>query len=120
MDMSTQEVLKELGTLKEQMGSMQDRINNLEQELEAGAKLYRGAGCRKCRNTGYHGRLGLYEQLVIDDVCRDLISRNPTVTEMRKTVKERGMVSIREDGYEKVLTGQTTIEEVVRVTEEIV
>jgi type IV pilus assembly protein PilB len=83
-------------------------------------KLTHGEGCEKCRNTGYHGRTGLYEMLILDDVTRDLVTRNPSVTELRKTVKERGMVSLREDGFDKVARGITTIEEVVRVTEEVV
>ena len=80
-------------------------------------KIYKGKGCDKCRNTGYKGRVGIYELLVLDDVARDLVVRNPNVTELRRICKERGMVSLREDGLLKVASGHTTIEEVLSATE---
>jgi type IV pilus assembly protein PilB len=79
--------------------------------------LPQGAGCAKCRETGYVGRLGLYELLVLDDFLRDAVARNPNVTEFRRTCSERGMVTLREDGFQKVASGRTTVEEVLRVTE---
>jgi len=80
-------------------------------------QLWEGAGCEKCRNTGYAGRVGLYELLVLDDTLRDHIANNPSVTEFRRTCIERGMVTLREDGFKKVAKGLTTVEEVLRVTE---
>jgi type IV pilus assembly protein PilB len=80
-------------------------------------KIRHGTGCHKCRETGYAGRRGLYELLVLDDHTRDAIARNPNVTEFRRVCTERGMVSLREDGFTKVATGDTTVEEVLRVTE---
>ncbi len=79
--------------------------------------MSRGVGCEVCRNTGYQGRVGLYELLAIDDTYRDIITKNPTVTELRRICKERGMVSLRDDGFRKVQAQLTTIEEVMRVTE---
>jgi type IV pilus assembly protein PilB len=76
-----------------------------------------GAGCDCCRKTGYSGRVGLYELLVLDDHLRDLIASNPNVTEFRRICCERGMVTLREDGFRKVSEGRTTVEEVLRVTE---
>ncbi len=76
-----------------------------------------GKGCEKCRNSGYSGRLGLYEILVLDDHLRDKISSNPSVTEFRRICIEHGMVTLREDGFKKVAQGQTTVDEVLRVTE---
>ncbi len=76
-----------------------------------------GQGCSKCRETGYSGRLGLYELLVMDDFLRDAIARNPNVTEFRRTCCERGMVTLREDGFRKVQDDRTTVEEILRVTE---
>jgi len=80
-------------------------------------KIFKGRGCDKCRNTGYKGRVGIYELLVLDDVARDLVVRNPNVTELRRICKERGMISLREDGLHKVAAGLTTIEEVLSATE---
>ena len=79
--------------------------------------LPQGVGCESCRQTGYSGRLGLYELLVLDDHLRDLIASNPNVTEFRRICCERGMVTLREDGFLKVADGRTTVEEVLRVTE---
>jgi len=76
-----------------------------------------GTGCGRCRETGYSGRCGMYELLLLDDFLRDKISGNPNVTEFRRICKERGMVSLREDGFNKVANGITTIEEVLRITE---
>jgi type IV pilus assembly protein PilB len=80
-------------------------------------KLYRGAGCDNCRNTGYKGRVGLYELLILDDDIRDMVTRNPAVTELRRYAREHGMVTLREDGLVKASHGLTTVEEVMRVTE---
>jgi type IV pilus assembly protein PilB len=80
-------------------------------------QIYKGKGCDKCRNTGYKGRVGIYELLVLDDVARDLVVRNPNVTELRRICQERGMISLRQDGLTKVAQGQTTIEEVLSATE---
>jgi len=74
-------------------------------------------GCDKCRQTGYAGRVGIYEMLAIDDQVRDIISRNPNVSEFRRLCIERGMVTLRQDGMRKVVSGLTTIPEVLRVTD---
>ena len=80
-------------------------------------QLPRGAGCDKCRGTGYSGRLGLYELLVINDALRDAIARNPSVTEFRRLCVEQGMNTLRRDGFHKVQQGLTTVDEILRVTE---
>ena len=76
-----------------------------------------GGGCAACRETGYSGRSGLYELLVLDDFLRDRIASNPNVTEFRRLCVERGMSTLRDDGFAKVQAGSTTVEEVLRVTE---
>ena len=78
---------------------------------------WRGKGCDKCRRTGYTGRQGVYELLVMDDNLRDLVTQNPDVTAFRRMCRERGVVTLRQDGFKKVLAGLTTVEEVLRVTE---
>ncbi len=80
-------------------------------------KVYRGKGCDRCRKTGYAGRLGIYEMLVMDDHLRDMVTRNPDVNLLRKLCRERGLVSLREDGFQKVIKGLTTVDEILRVTE---
>jgi type IV pilus assembly protein PilB len=91
----------------------------LETQGLSEATLYRGAGCTRCRETGYSGRVAIYEILIMDDTIRDFVTTNPSVTELRRLLRERGMASLREDGFEKMKAGLTTVEEVLRVTESI-
>jgi len=81
------------------------------------SQLFIGQGCDHCRKTGYTGRLGIYELLVMDDGLRDMVTRNPNVTELRRLCRERGLVTLRSDGFKKVTQGLTTIDEILRVTE---
>ncbi len=85
-------------------------------EIET-AKFYRGAGCELCRQQGYQGRLGIYELLILNEQLRPLVlNRSPASTIAAKAV-ELGMRTLRVDGWNKVRAGQTTIEEVLRVTQ---
>jgi general secretion pathway protein E len=81
-------------------------------------RLYRSVGCDDCLGTGYFGRTGLYEMVMITDVVRTNILRNSDSNTIKRVAKADGMVNLREDGARKVLTGTTTIEEVLRVTHE--
>ncbi len=81
------------------------------------SRLYKGHGCDHCRKTGYSGRLGIYEMLVMDDGLRDQVTRNPDVTQFRRLCREKGLVTLRQDGFDKVARGLTTVDEVLRVTE---
>ena len=94
-----------------------DEAQFLEMYGFTAENMFKGVGCDHCRHTGYQGRLGIYELLALDDTYRDIITKSPTVTELRRLCKERGMVTLREDGFRKVRAGQTTIDEVMRVTE---
>ena len=89
----------------------------LETYGAGGVKLYRGAGCEKCRQTGYKGRTGIYELLEMDDEIRNLVSSNPALSEMRSEIGKRGMVTLRDDGLVKVGAGLTTVEEIMGATE---
>jgi len=80
-------------------------------------EIFAGEGCEKCHSTGYAGRVGLYEMLVLDDTTRDAIARRPNVSEFRRLCIERGMTTLRADGFGKVAEGVTTIDEVLRVTQ---
>lgn len=89
----------------------------LEAHHVAPEQAMEGAGCETCRNTGYQGRLGIYELFEMDDDLRDLVTGNPTLTELRRHCRERGMRNLRGDGFLKVAAGITTIDEVLRATE---
>jgi len=83
-------------------------------ELKKGEKLYRGAGCRKCRGTGYRGRTGLFELMVMDDLIREKIMARAPSSEIRRVAIDHGLRIIRKDGWLKVRAGITTPEEVIR------
>jgi type IV pilus assembly protein PilB len=86
---------------------------------EAGVEpgeIYHGAGCDNCRGSGYLGRLGIYEFLIIDEPFRDMINKDSSVNNMRRTFHESGRRSLFDDGILKVKQGLTTMEEVLRVT----
>ena len=78
--------------------------------------LYKGSGCDKCNNTGYKGRLGVYEMLKITQPIKDLIDSEAKEIEILKKAKNMGMRTIKEDVVMKVLSGQTTTDEMLRVT----
>jgi type IV pilus assembly protein PilB len=77
--------------------------------------LYRGEGCPYCKDTGYKGRIAIFELMVITENIRDLISRNVTTGKLREAAIKEGMCQLREDGIKKVCEGLTTIDEVLRV-----
>jgi type IV pilus assembly protein PilB len=79
-------------------------------------KTYKGKGCSTCNNTGYKGRIGLYEVLEITDEIRELILIGASALELRKKAIDDGMITLRESGLYKIREGVTTIEEVVRET----
>jgi len=79
-------------------------------------KVYHGKGCKECSHTGFRGRTGIYELLVIDDSIRQLILTKATAQKIRDVAREKGMTTLREDGWKKVVAGITTVEEVLRVT----
>ncbi len=79
--------------------------------------LVLGAGCDCCRGSGYAGRLGIYELMVIDDQFRDMINMDSSVSNMRRAFQASGLPALFDDGMKKVERGLTTIEEVLRVTE---
>jgi type IV pilus assembly protein PilB len=81
-------------------------------------KFYRGTGCKACKNTGYKGRLGIFEMLLLNDKIRDLILAKTSSTQIKRIAQEAGMKTLREDGIVKMLAGVTTIDEVIRVTQE--
>lgn len=81
-------------------------------------KFYKGKGCDDCNQKGYSGRVGVYEVLPITDKLRSLITQKPTSEELLKVAISEGMITMLQDGIDKVSSGSTTIEEVFRVASE--
>ena len=80
--------------------------------------FYRGSGCPKCLNSGYKGRLGIFELLIPDDKTRNLILSRPSAEVIKRQAKENGMMTLKESGIAKVKDGITTAEEVLQATQE--
>ncbi|GHG24338.1 ATP-binding protein [Deinococcus indicus] len=92
------------------------RLGITERDLR-GAQLMRGAGCNRCGGTGYKGRMGIHELMVIDEPLRVAIGSGKNATEITEVaINQSGMKTLRQDGIEKALAGITTLEEVLAVT----
>jgi type IV pilus assembly protein PilB len=92
---------------------------SLERWTEGGSPIetvFKGKGCAKCRNTGYAGRIGIFELFTPDDEVLDAISRGASLQEIRRLAKAAGYVTLQQDGVEKVKAGITTVEELFTAT----
>lgn len=84
---------------------------------QAGITFYKGKGCKHCLNTGYYSRTGIFELLIVDDEIKELILSQTAANLIKERARTLGMKTLREDGWEKITQGKTTIEEILRVTE---
>lgn len=82
----------------------------------AGGTLFRTVGCRQCRQVGFSGRIGLFELLITTDEVRRLAHDRGSTWELKKAALDQGMVTLRQDGWRKVIEGRTSVDEVIRVT----
>ena len=81
-------------------------------------KLFYGAGCRNCQGTGYRGRQGIFEMMVVTEDLRSLILENASSQALRKIASQQGMLSLRQDGMRHLIDGKTTVKEIMRVTKD--
>ncbi|MDE0939956.1 MAG: ATPase, T2SS/T4P/T4SS family [Pirellulales bacterium] len=103
---------------KEETSLTPELLSELELEAKdiAGKKVYKGRGCDHCNNTGYRGRVGLYELLSVNEEIKDLIIESASTELLRDAARRNGMVPLRDAGLERAFEGLTTIEEVIRET----
>lgn len=106
---------KELDLVESQMGK--DAIEKYKLNKK-GTMFYKGAGCPVCNHTGYKGRTGIFEVLVMDDTLREMIMKNANADQIRILAIKNGMTTMLDDGMNKVLNGLTTIDEILRVTKQ--
>jgi len=106
------------GNCKEEFVPDSETLADLELTSDqiVGKSFFRGKGCDKCSGTGYKGRLGLYELLVMNDDLRDLVIRNASTEEIRDLARKGGMVTLRDSGMFNMFEGHTTPDEVIRET----
>jgi general secretion pathway protein E len=102
---------------KTEAGYPIDYLAEIGAELPPDLKFYRGAGCDSCRQTGYQGRLAIFEICPITEGLRRLIIHKAPGTDLKQRAVRDGMITLRQDGWRRVTAGQTTVEEVVRVTQ---
>jgi type IV pilus assembly protein PilB len=89
---------------------------SLTPEDVQGREFFKGEGCKNCHGSGYKGRMGIFEIMVMDDDIRDLVMEGASTAQIRDRARKRGMKSLRESGLRAIYDGQTTIDEVVRET----
>jgi type IV pilus assembly protein PilB len=102
--------LKIIEEARQVLGNLMSKTDNI--------KLYRGKGCTDCGNTGYRGRVGIFEVLPITERIGRLILERASSSEIEKLAVSEGMITLKQDGYTKVIEGITTIEEVLRVAQD--
>lgn len=107
---------EELQIFKKELAgvSKKEKIPELDKDL----KVPRAKGCDFCNNTGYKGRTGIFEALVVDDDMERFLSSHSSISDLRDKAKTRGMITMLQDGLIKVLKGETTLKEVERVAKE--
>lgn len=107
-------------TIKELEEKYPSAVDIIRDQYKGKAKirLYEGKGCAVCHNTGYTGRIGVYEVLSVDEEIRDAIIQRKTTTEIKSMAVKKGMTTMLDDGIRKVHDGMTTISEVIRVLAE--
>jgi type IV pilus assembly protein PilB len=86
-------------------------------EQLTGATLYKAVGCSHCNNTGYRGRLGIFEMLEMNTELRELAFNRAGISEVRRAAKAAGMTTLIDDGLRKIIRGTTTLDEVTRITQ---
>jgi len=102
---------------EDEVSAAQLEMLSIVPERRAGRKLFRGRGCDQCLGTGYRGRVGLYELLMMNDDLRRLVNRRASSGEIREAAMTHGLRLLRADGADKALAGLTTVAEVLRVTQ---
>jgi len=95
-----------------------DELGRLGMDSKASCTFYRGAGCPACSQTGYRGRTGIYELLVLDDDMRRLIGAKADSSAIKQAAIAKGMITLKQEGAAKVAQGVTTTEEVMRITQQ--
>ncbi|MCP9452483.1 MAG: type II secretion system ATPase GspE [Nitrospira sp.] len=95
-----------------------EEVSRLDLPPHTDITLYRGVGCQACSQTGYRGRTGIFELMVLDDEIRRLIGSKADASAIKQAAIAKGMMTLKQDGAERVLQGHTSLEEVMRITQQ--
>lgn len=104
----------ELKLLKENLSSLPKEYD--VPEINENTEIPQPKGCDACNNTGYKGRIGIFELFYLDEEIKSSILKSPSVYDLKKLAEQKGMITMKQEGFVKILNGLTTIEEVVSVT----
>ncbi len=110
-------ICSECKTLVDAPAAALESVGNSAADFE-GVELFEGSGCDRCSHTGYKGRVGLFEVMELGDDIRELVLSGASAHELRQLSMQNGMISLRDSGVQKIKSGLTTIEEVLRETVE--
>jgi len=115
-----QRLVRMLCTCKEAYFPSEESLSTIgiTPEMAKGRTIYRDKGCPLCLHTGHRGRKGIFELMILDDPIKEIILKSSDANAIKYKAVEQGMITLRQDGARKVLSGLTTIEEVFRVTEQ--
>ena len=104
--------------MKETFGISEEMLAHLDlKHIDANNfRLYKGAGCESCGGSGYKGRMGIYEVMLMSENMKTLILRGGSTSDITTLARKEGMLTLRESALRKSMIGMTTIDEVVRVT----
>lgn len=102
---------------KEECQANEGLLEDLGVKFDSSVKFYRGRGCNECSQTGYKGRVVIFELLELNDEIKSLISNDAALEDIQKAAVENGMRSLKDCGLDKVKKGITTLDEVVRVAQ---
>jgi type II secretory ATPase GspE/PulE/Tfp pilus assembly ATPase PilB-like protein len=97
---------------------VQDLLGSQTGVITSDLLIPRAVGCKECRNRGYKGRIGLFEVILMSEELREMTIQSASASQLKRVAMRLGMKTLREDGWRKVVAGYTTIEEVVRLTQE--
>ncbi len=102
----------------EELKEIKNQVSALPAPLkkEEIGEVAQAVGCKRCNNTGYRGRTGIFELFLVDEEIEELIQEKPSISKLRRVAQKKGMTTMKQDGILKVLRGKTTLEEVKRVT----
>ena len=103
---------------REKYTASAEELREIGARADRAVEIYRAVGCPRCNHTGYHGRLGIFELMMIDDDIRALVAKNIDAKTIKQQAVSKGMGTLRQDGARKVLSGITSVAEVLRATEE--
>ncbi|MEK7190313.1 MAG: GspE/PulE family protein, partial [Patescibacteria group bacterium] len=114
---NTPEEIKTLKIIIDGMTAEGKKISNYNINPDAPLKLFVAVGCDKCNNTGYKGRIGIFEAIKTDEMIEKIMPENPSEREIKKVASVQGILSMRQDGLVKMLSGITSFEEVQSVVD---